>query len=205
MDTESPALTTASENFPTVAPDQRASSRTRTVMRVARIRSSDDEGLARVRNISDGGMRLAIGIPVAAGDLLEVSLSDSVVLHGRVVWSASGECGLEFSETVDSNEALRIAAEEARLGKARAPRLAISLVAVLLSEHGLRVIRLRDISQRGMKIAHNGDLRPGLSVKIMVSPGVERRGVVRWVDNDLAGLILIEPFSVRELGSVNAL
>jgi hypothetical protein len=199
------SLTRRGEQDPATIGDRRSDKRTRTIYRIARVRARDDEGLARIRNISDGGMRLTIAIPVAAGDAIEVSLSDALLFKGSVVWTENGECGVQFAECVDSIAMLKSAAAEARVGASRPPRLSASLPAVVVTERGLRVTHLHDISQRGMKIANDGSFTPGLAVKVMIGPQVERRGYVRWVDGSLAGLILIEPFTVEELGSINAL
>lgn len=206
MRTSQPAIPDPgqAESAQTVA-DRRAASRTRTIYRIAHVRSATDAGLARVRNISDAGMRLAIGIAVAAGDTLEVSLSDDLAFEGKVAWADNGECGLEFLRSVDSNEVLRRVAEDTRLGRARAPRLPVSHPAVVTSERGVHVTRLHDISQRGMKLANDGKFTPGLSVKVAIGPGIERRGIVRWVRDDFAGVMLTEPFSIEELGSMRAL
>jgi hypothetical protein len=185
--------------------DRRDTQRMRTVYRIARVRTQKDEGLARVRNISDGGLRLSIGIDVEVGELVEVTFSQTLGLTGRVVWVKDGECGLKFVDWVDSIAVLRTAAEETRAGKSRPPRLHAARTALVSSERGLRATRIQDISQRGMKITHDGSFTPGLPVKIVLGSGVERRGNIRWVDGKMAGVILTEQFSVEELGSVSAL
>ncbi len=150
-------------------------------------------------------MRLTIGIPIVVGDTLEVAISETLNFIGQVVWVENGECGIHFAEQVDSISALKSAAEETRAGRSRPPRLSASQPVVVETERGLRVAQLRDISQHGMKITNDGSLTPGLAVKILIGPGVERRGYVRWATERMAGLILTEPLSVEQLGSVSAL
>ncbi len=198
-------LTRGFEYRPAPVDDRRGASRTRTVYRVARVRARDDEGLARIRNISDGGMRLTIGIPVVAGDGIEVAMSDTLAFNGRVAWAENGECGVQFAEWVDSVEALRVTVDRTRKNLHRPPRLAAAVPAVVRTERGLRVTHLYDISQRGVKISHDGSLTPGLPVKVTIGPGLERQGYVRWSHESLAGLILTEPFTVEELGSIRGL
>lgn len=185
--------------------DRRATLRARAVCKVARVQTSEDQGLARIRNISDGGMRLALRLAAQPGDLIDVALTESLVVAGRVVWNQNGDCGLEFLEFIDSASVLRLSAEEARDGKIRAPRLYTAQPIVISSERGLRLTYLHDISQRGMKIADQGIFTPGLAVTAMIGPKMERSGYVRWVQNGFAGLILTDPLSVEELGSVRAL
>ena len=111
-----PSLVSEYEAVSPTVIERRSANRTRTVFRIARVKSQADEGLARIRNISDTGMRLTVGIAVAKGDDVDIWLSDAVVFRGRVVWIKEGECGVQFVERIDSVEALRCAAEESRLG-----------------------------------------------------------------------------------------
>jgi len=203
----SPQLTKpqATEQVLPMVQERRGADRVRTVFRVARVRSRADEGLARVQNISDTGIRLTTGLSPEVGETLEIWLTDNLICLGRVAWVDEAACGVEFLHMIDCVDALRRAAEEARLGKVRPPRLPMSQPVVVFSERGLCVTRLYDVSQRGMKIGNNGDFQPGVSVKVVLAPGMERRGCIRWVRNDMAGVILTEPFSVQELGSANKL
>lgn len=188
---------------PTSSHDRRETHRVRTVYRVARIQVDENEGLARVRNISNGGMRLSLTMPVQVGQTLEVSLSDTLSFKGCVAWAQDGECGVKFMEWIDSAEVLRRSIEEQRSNKGRAPRLTATFSALISSEKGVQTMQVHDISQRGMKIEHDGSFKEGLAVKVMMAPGVERRGYVRWVQDKFAGLLLTDPFSVEDLGSVS--
>ncbi|MBG6119463.1 MULTISPECIES: PilZ domain-containing protein [unclassified Sphingobium] len=191
--------------LPDPSEDRRANHRTRTVFRVARAQVHHEEGLVYIRNISDSGMKLGIGMPVVLNDLVRVWLSETISIEGRVVWENEAECGLQFAKEIDSVAVLRLTAEQIRSGETRAPRLSTDLPAVVTSEHGMRSARIRDVSQRGMKIAHDGSFAPGLAVKILLESGIERRGFVRWVRDELAGISLTELFSVDELRIVHTL
>lgn len=185
--------------------DARESQRVRTVYRVVRVETERDQGLGRVRNMSDGGMKLSLSMPVMLGDSLRVALTDETALEGRVVWTNGNECGLQFAENIDSILVLRETAQQCRSTEARSPRLQAGLLAVAKSEQGLSSVKVEDVSQRGMKLAHDGSFAPGLPVKICFGSGIERRGVVRWANDRLAGLMLIDQFAVEELGSISAL
>jgi hypothetical protein len=52
-----------------------------------------------------------------------------------------------------------------------------------------------------MKVTQVDEFRPGLRVKVTVGNGRERKAVVRWAKDETAGLYLLDPFSVEELGS----
>lgn len=55
-----------------------------------------------------------------------------------------------------------------------------------------------------MKIAHGGEFKAGLPVKIRLADGLERRGIVRWSGDSIAGIWLTENLSVADLGSLRA-
>lgn len=185
--------------------DRRADNRTITIFRVARAEVRGDEGLVYIRNISDSGMKLGISLSVALNDVVRVWISETICIEGKVVWYHSGECAIKFAEAIDSVAILRLTAEQLRSGETRAPRFITDLPAVITSERGMSASRVRDISQRGMKITHNGSFAPGLAVKIQLESGIERRGFVRWVRDELAGISLTELFSVDDVRSVRAL
>ncbi|RYE03752.1 MAG: PilZ domain-containing protein [Sphingomonadales bacterium] len=189
--------------------ERRGLARIRIVYRIARVfhRRADrkDEGLARVRNISDGGMKLELGLVVDLNDVLRVELSPGVVLQGQVVWINGNDCGLRFDETVDSLRVLSESAREGRGHMARPPRLKTTIPAAVYSELGVRAATVSDVSQAGMKLEHDGGFTPGLRVKVTMCSGIERRGTVRWVNGRLAGVLLAEPFSIEDLGSMRRL
>ncbi|MBN8816230.1 MAG: PilZ domain-containing protein [Sphingomonas sp.] len=196
------ALALAPSALPEV--DRRSASRIRTVYRVARVRARGDEGLARVHNLSDEGMMLELGFPVMLNDTVRIDLTETVSLEGKVIWTEGGRCGLKLRRPVDSADLLRQMCEEQRSGATRPLRLGMRRPAMTASEFGLKPVSVVDISQRGMKLAHDGSFRPGLAVKVTTDTGIERRGVVRWTRDDLAGVILTEPFTVAELGSLRS-
>jgi hypothetical protein len=190
--------------LPPVQPlvDRRAAPRLRTVFRVARVRARGDEGLARVHNLSDEGMMIELGFTVMLNDIVRVDMTDTVALDGRVVWTDGARCGLKLRWPIDSAALLRRICAEQRSGAARPIRLPMGRTAMTTSERGLRPVNIIDISQKGMKLAHDGSFHPGLAVKVTTDAGIERRGVVRWSQDGLAGVILTEPFTVAELGSL---
>jgi len=188
---------------PVVIEDRRNGNRVRTVYRLARVQAEGAEGLARIRNLSDDGMKIDLGLEVALNQRIRVWLSDTISVDGQVVWTSDNECGLKFPESVDSVGLLRNTAEQIRAGEARAPRIGTDLRAVVSSQQGIRPARVHDVSQRGMKLIHDGSFTPGLPVKVTLESGMERRGVVRWVEDQFAGLLLTETFSVEELKTIN--
>lgn len=185
--------------------ERRSDERVQSVFRVARIIADADQGLARIRNMSDHGARLRVQIPVALSDNLTVEFADGVELVGQVVWNECGDSGLRFSHPIDCADLLASLAAGARSGATRPVRLPVATTALIRSERGLRCASIVDISQRGLKLVHDGSLTEGLNVKITLASGLDRCGIVRWVKDKVAGVMLLEPLSVEALGSVQTL
>jgi hypothetical protein len=180
-------------------PDRRADQRIRTIYRVAKVACGCDLGLWRVRNISDRGLMLKMGTPVEVGDHLSVALSAKVVKTGRVAWREGGNCGLEFDVPIDCAETLKALVAEQQASDYRPPRLAVDAHATAYCESGIHPVRVQDVSQHGIGFAHHGDFIPGMEVKLALACGDARRGIVRWSDEDRAGLYLVQPFTCEEL------
>lgn len=183
---------------------RRQNHRTKTVYRLVKIEHDGDEGLARCRNISDGGMKLDLSIPININDSVSVTLA-SAVLSGRVVWVNGKDCGIAFDKPVDSTQLLNEAARDGTITPTRAPRLNTNLPATVAVEGKASKAIVTDISVRGMKIANDGNFQPGLRVRVLLDCGHEKEGIVRWARDNIAGVMLLEPFDVDDLGSVQRL
>ena len=186
-------------------PDRRTSHRTLTIYRLVQIDSGGDRGFARCRNISDKGVRLELTMPLEMGQTVEIAFSPSNILSGRVVWKEGLSCGIAFDAEVDSAVVLSQSAAELHCDRSRPMRLKANLPARVSLEGANRDTMVMDISQRGVKITHDGTFHRGMSVRVVLASGAEREGIVRWTKNNLAGVHFIEPFSVDELGSISAL
>ena len=182
--------------------DNRNTQRLRTVFRVARIFTGERYGLARVLNVSDEGMMLTTQLDLSLDTVLSVDLSETCTLKGRVVWHHSGRCGLKLFAPIDSAALLKRLYDEQRSDRARQMRVRFDKAVVVQSDLGIQIMRARDVSQRGIKLVHDGRFRPGMTVKVAIAPGIERRGVVRWSQDGIAGCMLTELISVEELGSM---
>jgi len=195
----------ASPVTPPERAERRSAPRLRTVYRVARVTARGDQGLARVQNISDGGLMITTRMALRPGDVVQIDLSDECSLTGLVAWYDQNRCGVRLLRPIDSAALLRQLFEERRSGRARPLRLAHSKRVIIWSDQGQSVAALRDVSQAGMKVSHDGNFKPGLAVKVLLAPGVARRGVVRWSKDGNAGIALTEILSVEELGSMRSI
>lgn len=183
-------------------PDRRNDTRFLTVYRLVKVQHAGDEGLGRCRNISDGGARLELHMDLYLGDRISVAFSALDVVSGKIVWIMGHDYGIEFDTPVDCFSLLGHARDQAA---SRPPRLETSLPARVAYDGGSCRSVVSDLSVRGMKIASTQEFHPGLRVRVILSGGRESEGVVRWTRDNIAGIMLLDPFSVEELGSVKRL
>ena len=185
--------------------DRRSDTRMVTTYRLVQVHHAGDLGLGWCRNISDGGMKLNLGMNVELNDTIDVAFSPTAMVQGTVIWVNGTECGVRFTTDIDSAELLSRTAAELRTDNARAPRLKTELPARVYFDGVTKSSVIHDISLRGMKVASDGDFRPGLKVNVMLNNNMELRGVVRWTQDNIAGLFLIDSLSVTDLSSVRSL
>jgi hypothetical protein len=185
--------------------ERRESTRFHTVLRIARVRREHDVGLWRVRNISDQGMMLASHVPLVPGEQLQVDLSDTVTIEGRVIWWDGERCGVAFDQPIDCAAILEKLMTERKQPQYRPPRLDVATRAIAYCDKGLHTVRVYNMSHHGAAFMHDGCFRAGMKAKLHFETGEEYRGVVRWSNEGRAGLFLTEPISCAKLESANQL
>jgi len=181
--------------------ERRSSTRIHTVLRVARVTRAHDVGLWRMNNISDEGMMLHTGLPVAEGEKLSVALSDGIAIEGKALWWDGVHCGVAFDRPVDCASLLERLVAERKAPRYRPPRLPVRTRAIAYCDQGLHTVRVMNLSQHGAGFAHDGCFRAGMATKLAFETGEEYRGVVRWEKEGRAGLLLVEPIPCARLES----
>lgn len=183
--------------------DRRGAERHRTVCRIARVQRADDVGLWRVRNISNEGLMLAADTPATVGETVGISLSETVALHGTIVWAEHGFCGVAFDRPIDVAAVLRELAVEQRADGYRALRLPVEIEAVIALRDDARPIDLVDISQHGAGFRYDRVLEPGTEVDLILPGGeTRRRALVRWSRGQRGGLWFTQPLDRASLASI---
>ncbi len=157
--------------------DRRGGDRYRTVWRIAKVVRDNDVGLWRVRNISDRGMQLAADVPLHVDENLDIYLSDSVVLKGKIVWAQ-------------------------RAYGYRAPRIPLHSRAKAQVDGVESIIELVDMSQSGAGFVHGGHLEVGRHLHLTLADGLERKAIVRWARGGRGGLWFTEPLNRVDLESI---
>ncbi len=183
--------------------DRRGAERYRTVCRIARVQREDDAGLWRVRNISNEGIMLAADTPVTVGETLTISLSETMILRGTVIWAKQGRYGVAFDRPIDASAALRDLAAEQRAEGYRALRLPVEIEAIVALRNNAHPIDLVDISQHGAGFRYDRVLDPGTEVDLIL-PGSElrRRALVRWSRERRGGLWFTQQLDRADLESI---
>jgi hypothetical protein len=184
-------------------PDRRASPRLRTVCFDVMVERDRGAGLYRVRNISDTGLMLNTHSPLDVGEAVTIVLADQVATQGTVIWCGERCCGVQFNQAIDSVALLQAEAVWKR-GDRRggALRLTAMRLATSYGDNGIRAVKVINASHRGLGLAHDGTLAPGMELKVTVDNGIERTGMVRWSRDGRAGLHLLVPLSCEELERV---
>jgi hypothetical protein len=174
-----------------------------TVYRVARLIVADEQRFARVHRISNDAVELSSGLELTPGQAILVDFSETTSVDARVSERHGQRCILMFERRINCAEVLRQLVAEARSSRARPLRLVIPQTATrATSAMGVHSLELQDISQRGMKVRHDGSFQPGLRVLVQLPNGRECRGIVRWTRDDRSGLQLIDTLSTEELTAV---
>lgn len=185
-----------------IGQDRRGADRYRTVWRIAKVMRNGDAGLWRVRNMSDRGMMLAADVPISVGEALEIALSDTVVVRGKVVWAEGGRCGVAFDIEVDVADVLKRLAAEQRATGYRQPRLPVDTMAEVITGEGSSRIGLVDLSQHGAGFVHDGHLEVGKELDLVLAADIKRRAIVRWSRGKRGGLWLTQPLDRADLESI---
>jgi hypothetical protein len=193
------------EGLSALPDDRRSAQRIKTVYRLVKVEHDQDEGLARCRNISDGGVKLDLAMPLDLNDRVTIGFSSEMRIDGRVLWIQGDSCGVAFDQLIDSGQLLRSDMIANEKPHNRSPRLKTNLPATIAYHGVTHSAVVTDVSVRGMKIANDGNFHPGLNVRVILADGREKEGVVRWTHDNIAGVLLLHPFGVEELGSVHRL
>jgi hypothetical protein len=90
-----------------------------TIRRLAVISDGRMQGLARVNNISDGGVGLTVAGKFPNKASLSIRLADDIVLTGRVAWSRGKDCGVVLDEKIDCRLILSVATRSNRRTEGR--------------------------------------------------------------------------------------
>jgi len=181
--------------------DRREHPRIRAMGRIGCVETAGDRGLCRVHDLSDGGMMIETSLEMRRGDWARISFDGKQLLNARVTWRQGDRIGIRFAGPIDCCRLVRKLAADQWSGAARRLRLAVAMSAHAKCKFGSFITDVVDISQKGMKIRHYGDLPTGLPIEICLERGISASGIVRWSDDEFVGIELSGIIAVELLAS----
>lgn len=180
-----------------VEPDRRGAQRFMTILRVGKLVNGRSQELCLIRNISSGGLMAHVYAQHAIGDRVEIELKSDERLSGEVVWVEDGRVGVRFDGQVEISDILTHRSSDGR--KSRPPRIEVNGRARLKIGEARYRVEVRDLSQGGIKVEIDEDLKVGEDAVISIEGMSPVKGIVRWAQGGMAGLSFIRPIPFDEM------
>ena len=177
--------------------ERRGDKRLPATLSIIKLTTERGEQLARLRNMSAGGLMAETGQPLTVGDEVEVEVQ-SQKIPSTVVWIREGTTGIKFDKDVDLGEML--AGRKPRHGfRPRPPRLDVRCKASLRLNGKYYNCDVTNISLGGMMIEPIEEYCLGEQVIVVVESLRPVRGEVRWFSDRKAGVVFERPLGFEEL------
>ena len=177
--------------------ERRAEDRVPVALSIIKLAAASGDQLARLRNMSAGGLMAEVGRPLSIGEVVEVEVHGQKV-PSTVVWTREGTVGIKFDQTVDLGELL--AGRKPRHGfRPRPPRLEVNCKASLRVGKTYYTCDVHDISLAGLKVEPIEEYCLGKKVVVVVESLRPVKGEVRWFSDRKAGVVFDEPLKFEEL------
>lgn len=170
-----------------------------TLYRPILIQTDGSAALCLLRDLSPNGLRVKAYRHFASGEKVLVHFSTDLIVMGAVAWCHDDQAGIEFDQPVSVPMVFSQFTDGRKTKKGhRSPRLPIECSANLTVRGRTALVRLEDISQKGVRV-RSSYLQPGDEVHLLLD-GLDRRlAMVRWVGPEVAGLDFIRPLAFDEL------
>jgi hypothetical protein len=181
---------------PPARPDRRSDERFVSLLRVGALIADGRRELCLIRNISAGGMMIRPYSPIAAGTRLSVELKHGDSVSGVARWVDNGLIGITFDSAIDVVALLTASAEGPQ---PRMPRIELDCIAWVREDADVHRSRAVNISQGGMRVEVNGELRPDAHVIVSLAGLPPIAGVVKWNDDECYGIGFNRILKVCEL------
>jgi hypothetical protein len=165
--------------------NRREGERHLTLYRVGAIIIGERRELCLIKNISAGGMMIRAYCDVACDVRVSVELKSGHPIDGAVSWVRGSSVGITFDEPVDVIDLLSASMEGPR---PRMPRIEVDCFATVRDGSAVHRMRVRDISQGGLKLESATAIASGTDV-IVSLPGLEPQPcVARWSEAGFTGI-----------------
>lgn len=167
-----------------------------TLYRVGSILVENRRELCLIKNISAGGMMIRLYCTVAEGSAVTIELKSGQPIRGRVSWVREHNAGIAFEQPIDVIDVLSSTMEGPR---PRMPRIEANCYATLRDGSNVLRVRVRDISQGGVKIECETILAAGSDIVITLPDLEPQPGIACWHDNGSTGITFNRLLPLNEL------
>ena len=136
--------------------------------------------------------------PIEPGTRVSVELKHGDSVSGVAQWSERGLVGITFDTQID---VLALLSASGMDTQPRMPRIEVDCIASVREDADVHKSRAMNISQGGICVKTNANLRIGAHVVVSLSGLEPAGGVVKWRDGDNYGIGFNRVFPVGELMS----
>jgi hypothetical protein len=157
--------------------ERRDGERHLTLFRVGAIIVADRRELCLIKNVSAGGMLIRAYSQLDVGAAVAIEMKQGEIIDARVSWTQDDCAGIEFNAPVDVVDLLSSSMEGPR---PRMPRIEVCCIASVRQDGNVYGMRARDVSQGGIKVDSDRDLKIGADVVVTLPGLAPIQGVVRW-------------------------
>lgn len=165
--------------------ERREGERHLTLFRVGSLIVDDRRELCLIKNVSSGGMLIRAYGLLKKGQAVAIELKQGEIIEARVNWIKDECAGIEFNEPVDVVQLLATSMEGPR---PRMPRIEVCCIASVRQDGDVYGMRARDVSQGGIKVESDRDLKLGADVVVTLPGMAPIQGVVRWKETGAYGI-----------------
>jgi len=165
--------------------ERRDGERLLTVYRVGSIIVGGQRELCLIKNISAGGMMVRAYCEIACDTRISVELKSGHPIEGVVSWVRDSSVGITFDSPVDVIDLLSASMEGPR---PRMPRIEVDCFATVRDGANVLRMRVRDISQGGLKLESATILGRGTEVVVSLPCLEPQPGVIRWSEASFTGI-----------------
>lgn len=181
-----------SYSFSTAAPsppERRGSERHVKILRVGVLVIDGRRELCLIRNISAGGLMAHVYSSLKIDQRITVELRTHEPIAGRIAWVRDANVGVAFDTPADIEALLANPANLDNGWRARSPRIEVERAAIVRVDGVASPARILDISQSGVKLETKAPLAVNRDV-VLTPDGMDPiAGVVRWRDDEKAGIV----------------
>lgn len=179
--------------------ERRSNARTATVFRPVLIETSAFTGFCLIRNLSETGIMGHVYADLVDNVPVTMHFDQFTKVAGTLIWCRDGRVGVGFDRTMGIDIMLaKLAAKEINGKLIRPPRLPLECKGKLLIGNRTLAVEVQDVSQRGIKI-RTSFILPGDELYVEISGLEQRKAVVRWTREYVAGLHFVHPLSFEQL------